>query len=237
MPKVAVAPAPTAPAATPAPKAGWGWKQRASQFYCLLILLGFPVFSVPCQKGTCTSPLDVVVTYGYAKKILPEDWTRGMLYPAALMLNAEVLMSDDPSSFRLPEWDGILSRWNLTADIIENDSRAGSLSLIPNLLSIFEANNPYGVSWEFVGACVVCLIGALLSFAGPNKISFWGIIIVLWFIFIEGGRREEVYAQPMFALVVVCSLAWINFKDIFTLPREGVTPETAAKPKVESKKE
>lgn len=197
-------------------------------------------YSVPCPKGACYSPLEVVASYGYAKQMMPEDWTKAMLYPATLMLNAEVLMGDDAQSFRFPSWDSILPRWNLTADVRDEERATGSTSLrlVPNFLSMFEKDNPNSLGWEFVGACVVCLLGAVSSVVGPNKISFWGVILIVWFIFLEGGRRGDVYAQPMFAMVVICSCAWVNFKELFSLPREEASPDAAAaQPKVESKKE
>lgn len=241
MAKFSVAPAP-APPTTPADPAKpvWGWKQRAAQFFCLIMLLGFPIFSVPCQKGDCHSPIEVVATYTYAKKMMPEEYIRAMLYPATLMLNAETLMGDDFQSFQFPAWDGILTAWNLTADYVEDESAKGPVSvrLIPNLLTMFETNDPMSLSWEFVGACVVCLIGAVFSVLGPNKISFWGVLLVVWFIFLDGGKREDVYAQPMFALAIICSAAWVNIKELFSFPpREEKPAEVAVEPKVESKEE
>ncbi|KAL3693529.1 hypothetical protein R1sor_007180 [Riccia sorocarpa] len=213
-----------------------GWQQRSSQFFCLLIVFGFPIFSVPCPKGACTSPLDVVATYAHVKRFLPEYVIKGMLYPTLAMQNLEVIMSGDPQTFSPPEWDSVLTRWNLTADMVEKDDAMTNFefSFVPNLRTMFEKDGK-NLNWEFIGACTVCLLGGFFSIFGPNTYSMWGILLVLWYIFFDGGRRSDVHALPMFMLGFLCSLGWVDFRGFFQAPPEP-TPSAEAKYDVESKK-
>ncbi|KAG6553114.1 hypothetical protein Mapa_005452 [Marchantia paleacea] len=232
--------------ATAPPPAISGWQQRASQFYCLIMIFGFPIFSVPCPKGNCTSPLDVVATHAYVKNLASEDVIKGVLYPASTMMKMEVLMTGDPQNFSLPQWDQILTTWNLTSDIVEKDGEGDDFefTIIPNMLTMFEKNGKT-LNWEFVGACIICLLGGFFSIVGPSKYSMWGILLVLWYIYQDGGRRSDVVALPMYLLAFICSLGWINFQNFFTIPPEPrkapatATPAAATaekKAKVEFKK-
>ncbi|KAL2634041.1 hypothetical protein R1flu_005520 [Riccia fluitans] len=213
-----------------------GWQQRSSQFFCLLIVFGFPIFSVPCPKGTCTSPLDVVATYAHVKRFLPEDVIKGMLYPSLAMQSLEVLMTGDPPNLSLPEWNSVLTKWNLTADMVENEDTMQNFefSFVPNMRTMFEKDGK-NLNWEFIGACTVCLLGGFFSIFGPNTYSMWGILLMFWYIYFDGGRRSDVHALPMFTLAFLCSLGWVDLRSFFKAPQVP-TPSGEEKSKVEFKK-
>lgn len=169
-------------------------RARASQFFFLLMLFSFPIFSVPCANGTCSSPAEVVAVYAHGNGILPQDLAKALLYPGALLHTVEEAVADGVS-IQWPSWDSLLNNFF-------NTSKSNSQIQAP-------------VSLGFVVGCVLCLVGGVLSMFGPSVFSFVGMMVTLYYIYTRGGEDDNIKSMPMFALAVFCSFGWIS-SDLFT---------------------
>lgn len=156
--------------------------------------------SVPCGNGTCSSPSDVVAFYGYTKGILSEEIAKGLMYPGAFLSRVEGIVADT-EAFDWPAWDSIFEKFKFS----KNEG----------------ATSP-PVSLGFVIGCVLCLVGGACSMFGPSMFSLLGMIIVLYYIYVEGGENKEVSTMPMFALAVFCSFGWMDL--------DWLTRSTSKKP-------
>ncbi|MCO5570719.1 hypothetical protein L7F22_024447 [Adiantum nelumboides] len=76
-----------------------GWRHRASQFYFLIVLFSFPIFSIPCQKGTCSSPVEVAATHLLSIGA-DQSIAKALLYPGCVFRKLEGIVADnEPFSF------------------------------------------------------------------------------------------------------------------------------------------
>ncbi|KAH9572507.1 hypothetical protein CY35_02G154700 [Sphagnum magellanicum] len=85
-------------------------RARASQFYFLLMLFSFPIFSVPCANGTCSSPPEGVAVYAHGNDKLPQDRAKTLLYPGALSHTVEGAVADGEYIPR-PSRDSLLNNF------------------------------------------------------------------------------------------------------------------------------
>ncbi|KAJ7552513.1 hypothetical protein O6H91_06G058500 [Diphasiastrum complanatum] len=168
------------------------WRFRCANFYTLIILFSVPLFSVPCSKGTCTTPVEVVAAFLHTQGLLGEGIAKVIIYPGAILNKAEAVMADN-QAFTLPDWDTLLQDFKVSRQFADGEQ----YSSVKNGLFGF--------------GCFLCLVGATLSVLGPSLISAFGMLTLLWYIYEEGKNRQDVYALPMFGLAILCSFAAFNF--------------------------
>ncbi|GLJ42675.1 hypothetical protein SUGI_0884740 [Cryptomeria japonica] len=164
------------------------WRHRASHFYLLLIFFSFPLFSVPCPKGLCSTPVEVVTVHLVSKGI-NDAIAKALLYPGALFTKLESIVAEN-EPISLPDWDTLLD--NITASLKdkEQNDRTFGLGLI-------------------IGS-YLCLAGAIACVLGPTPLSAFGPLLILWSIYYEGGDLKDCYALPMFSVAVFCALSGIS---------------------------
>eukprot|EP00252_Welwitschia_mirabilis_P007850 TRINITY_DN19561_c0_g1_i1.p1 TRINITY_DN19561_c0_g1~~TRINITY_DN19561_c0_g1_i1.p1 ORF type:complete len:205 (-),score=31.89 TRINITY_DN19561_c0_g1_i1:390-1004(-) len=165
-----------------------GWRHRAAHFYTLLVLFSFPLFSVPCLKGQCSSPVEVVAVDLLAKGVWKEI-VKAILYPSALFSKLESIVSDN-EQISLPDWNSPVEE--IGRQIRENEriSRASGLGLT-------------------IG-CYLAIAGAIACVLGPTYLSALGPLIILWSVYYE-HEAKEAYLLPMFSIAVFCSLSGALF--------------------------
>jgi hypothetical protein len=154
--------------------------------------------SVPCANGTCSSPPEGVAVYAHGNDILPPDRAKTLLYPGAWSHTVEGAVADGESIPR-PSWDSLLNNFF-------NTNKSNSQIQAP-------------VSLGFVGGCVLCFVGGVLSMFGPSVFSFVGMTVTLYYISTRGGEDHNIKSLPVFALTVFCAFGWIS-SDLF--PQRGV---------------
>ncbi|KAH7433431.1 hypothetical protein KP509_07G069300 [Ceratopteris richardii] len=162
-----------------------GWRHRASQFYFLIIFFSFPIFSIPCDKRTNASPVEVVAAHLLSLGA-GESISKGLLYPGSMFSKLERIVADN-EPFAFPSWETLLSDMKMTKDI--NMREEGSL----------------GKAAVIVGS-YLCVIGAAFAMFGLMQLSACGMLTLLWYIFTRGGNESDVFALPMFSLALFCSI-------------------------------
>lgn len=162
-----------------------GWKNRAAQFYFLLILFSFPLFSIPCQKGSCSSPVEVAAS-SLLSNGADEAVVKALLYPGLIFAKIEAIVADN-EPFGFPVWDNLLKDMNFTA----KGHNKGEHS-IPK--------------FGFVVGSYLCIVGAFLSVLGTSWVSAGGMLTLLWYIYTLGGTGSDVFALPMFSIAMLCAV-------------------------------
>lgn len=166
-----------------------GWRHRASQFYLLLILFGFPLFSAPCPKGLCSNPVEVVAVHLISKGA-NNAIVKAVLYPGALFSKLEGIVAED-EPIALPDLESLL------ADIMTSIKDKGQSN------QTFELGLIIGSYLSFAGA-IACVLG-------PTTFSAFGPLVILWSVYKEGAAREDFYLLPMFSVMLLCALSGIKF--------------------------
>ncbi|EFJ10172.1 hypothetical protein SELMODRAFT_272018 [Selaginella moellendorffii] len=169
-----------------------GWRFRAANFFFLIIVFGLQLFNVPCSKGSCSSPMEVVADFLYSKKLASDIAVKALLYPSAFLAKAEVVLGDSNDGFSLPDWK------NLLRDFKRKPK---------------QSSDPLGL--VFVAGCFSCLLGAFLSAFGITFLSPAGTLVVLWYVYTAGKTDPSIHLLPMFSLAVLCSIAAFNLDIAF----------------------
>lgn len=162
-----------------------GWRHRASQFYFLILLFSFPLFSIPCQKGSCASPVEVVAA-SLLSNGAPEGIVKAFLYPGLVFSKIEEIVADS-EPFGFPDWNTILKDANMS---VKGSRKEES-------------------SFPEVGIAIgsyLCVIGAFLAMFGSMLVSACGMVTILWYIFTLGGKQSDVFALPMFGIAMFCAI-------------------------------
>lgn len=169
-----------------------GWRHRAAQFYFLILLFSFPLFSIPCQKGTCSSPVEIAAASLLSNGV-NEGVAKALLYPASVFSRLELIVTNsEPFSF--PNWKTLLKDMNMIVNSNANEKHS-----IPKVGII-------------VGSSL-CIIGAGFALFGLMHVSTCGMLTLLWYIFTLGGKDSDVYALPLFGLALFCALSGVlNFR-------------------------
>lgn len=166
-----------------------GWRHRASQFYMLLILFGFPLFSAPCPKGECSNPVEVVAVHLISKGV-NSAIVKAVLYPGALFSKLEAIVSED-EPIGLPDLESLLD------GIMTNIKDKGK-------------NNTTFELGLIIGS-YLCLAGAIACVLGPTIFSAFGPLVVLWSVYKAGAAREDFYLLPMFSVTFFCAISGVKF--------------------------
>eukprot|EP00246_Nothoceros_aenigmaticus_P003318 TRINITY_DN1438_c0_g1_i1.p1 TRINITY_DN1438_c0_g1~~TRINITY_DN1438_c0_g1_i1.p1 ORF type:complete len:220 (-),score=17.45 TRINITY_DN1438_c0_g1_i1:73-705(-) len=176
------------------------WRGRLAQFFFLMTLFSFPIFSVPCDKGTCSSAIEVVVSFLHHQGLVNKGALKCIAYPAALLNKVESIVGDS-EDFSLPLWDNLLDRFRSE-----------------------EAAESHSADIVLLAGSILCLLGALLSAVGPSYVSLAGMAVLLWYIFIEASEMQDVYALPMFTLALICSLGCLSMDGLIPKPKSSGNP-------------
>lgn len=178
-----------------------GWRHRATQFYFLIILFSFPIFSIPCQKGTCSSPVEVVAAHLLSNGA-DESFAKALLYPGAMFTKLERIVADN-EPFAFPAWDTLLKDLSMTTEGNGKEEISVAKMLV------------------LIGSCL-CVIGAVFAIFGLMQVGACGMVVLLWYIYTRGGKDSDVFALPMFALAMFCSIGGLlNLEGLFK--REGLS--------------
>ncbi|MCO5613188.1 hypothetical protein L7F22_067464 [Adiantum nelumboides] len=172
-----------------------GWRHRASQFYFLIILFSFPIFSIPCQKGTCSSPVEVAATHLLSIGT-DQSIAKALLYPGCVFRKLEGIVADN-EPFAFPGWNTLLKDLNIKMGNSMNDES-------------------FLVKMAVIGGSYLCVIGAVFAIFGLMQVSACGMATLLWYIYTRGGKDSEVFALPMFGLAMFCSIGGLlNLEGLF----------------------
>eukprot|EP01018_Ginkgo_biloba_P010248 Gb_13463 [translate_table: standard] len=161
------------------------WRHRASQFYLLLILFAFPLFSIPCPKGSCSSPVEVVAVHLVMAGV-NDAIVKVILYPGALFSKMESIVAEE-QPMSLPDSKYLLD--NISTSLKEKK----------------QGDKNFG--WGLIIGSYLCLAGAVACVLGPTSFSALGPLVLLWSIYNEGGAHENAYALPMFSVALFCALS------------------------------
>lgn len=167
-----------------------GWRHRASQFYLLLILFGFPLFSAPCPKGLCSNPVEVVAVHLISKGV-NNAIVKAVLYPGALFSKLEGIVAED-EPIALPDLESLLADIMTSLKDKEQSNQTFELGLI------------IGSYLSFAGA-IACVLG-------PTTFSAFGPLVILWSVYKAGAAREDFYLLPMFSVMLFCALSGVKFQ-------------------------
>ncbi|KAI5073734.1 hypothetical protein GOP47_0011747 [Adiantum capillus-veneris] len=176
-----------------------GWRHRASQFYFLIILFSFPIFSIPCQKGTCSSPVEVVAAHLLSNGG-DQSIAKALLYPGSVFRKLEGIVADN-EPFAFPSWNTLLKDLRMMVGNKNEESSVAKMAVI--------------------AGSYLCVIGAVFAIFGLMQVSACGMSALLWYIYTMGGKDGDVFALPMFALAMFCAIGGLlNLEGL--LKREAI---------------
>lgn len=166
-----------------------GWRHRASQFYMLLILFGFPLFSAPCPKGSCSNPVEVVAVHLISKGV-NNAIVKAVLYPGALFSKLEAIVAED-EPIGLPDLESLLD------------------SVMTSIKDKGQNNTTFELG--LIIGSYLCIAGAIACVLGPTTFSAFGPLVILWSVYKAGAAREDYYLLPMFSVTLFCAVSGVKF--------------------------
>ncbi|KAL3700704.1 hypothetical protein R1sor_018726 [Riccia sorocarpa] len=145
----------------------WIQPKAASLFFCL-IFLQVPLFRVPCNTGSCTTPLQVTMVQVAASGVMPEMMIKGLLYPGAVAQHL----------YRRGSVSSLLSLWN-------------NLLEVYNLTNITPPEQNFKFRLEVVAGSYFAVGGAIVSLLKPGRLSLFGILLITW-----GLIKDDLFDNP-----------------------------------------
>ncbi|KAL2613601.1 hypothetical protein R1flu_025293 [Riccia fluitans] len=193
----------------------WIQPKAALLFFCL-ILLQVPLFRVPCNTGSCTTPLQVTMVQVAASGIMPEIMMKVLLYPGAV---AHHLYRGESVSSLLSVWNNLMQEYKLKDNTPPEQSFKFRLEVVAG-------------SYFAVGGAVVSLIK-------PGRMSLFGILLITWGLikddlFDNPGKEPSHLVHADLLLFVALVLAVLSIRYDMNKVKRMTTP--IAKPLSSSKK-
>ncbi|KAG5541371.1 hypothetical protein RHGRI_021266 [Rhododendron griersonianum] len=158
----------------------------AGRLYFYLIIFQIPLFSVPCKRGVCTTPIQVTAGHLIGTVKWPAVFVKATMYPGAIF--ESLLFKTE-----VPTFNGLLHAYNMTALDETFDVQRIEI-LVGSIFSVF---------------------GALTSIR-PGRTSMLGSSLITWGILREtlyavyARRRIEVFTFP--TLLIATLLAFLSIK-------------------------
>ncbi|KAH7847801.1 hypothetical protein Vadar_030394 [Vaccinium darrowii] len=103
----------------------------AGRLYFYLIILGIPLFSVPCKRGTCSTPIQVTAGHLIGSQKWPAVVVKPILYPGAIFQSLVFRTG-------VPTFNDLLRAYNMT-DLDEKVDVQRIEIILGSMLSVFGA--------------------------------------------------------------------------------------------------
>ncbi|KAL2338131.1 hypothetical protein Fmac_012577 [Flemingia macrophylla] len=128
------------------------------------------IFSFPCRIGTCKTPLEVTTSQLIANEVFPLFIVKTLLYPGVL---AKAICKQKS----IPSYGNLLKSYQFNARAVSASSDLQRL--------------------EVLAGCYMSVGGAITGLIRPGRMSFFGIILLMWGLIRESimGKSAFTYAK------------------------------------------
>ncbi|RHN58555.1 hypothetical protein MtrunA17_Chr4g0003661 [Medicago truncatula] len=149
--------------------------------YFFIIIFQIPIFSVPCRRGICKTPLELTCSQLIASEVFPLFIVKALIYPGSVAKAIFKLKT-------IPSYRNLLHNFNTR-----------TISAVSELQRL-----------EVLAGSYLAVGGAILGLLKPGRMGLFGILLLMWglireLIMIESGfshaKGIRIYPTIVFALV------------------------------------